>query len=336
MNKQILIITFLFGSLLCTAQELHTPAQILSIMENSDVSYSLEVLEKKIALPNFSESLNAHDSYRVTEGEQMRTFKFASTPELSKLSEEAEAYFQQSNIKEARKTYLKMLDLDSTQYGVMTYIGQTYGIEKNFKKAEEWYKKTIKLNYIDYMAHWFLADVYRVKGELEAAADEITIARILNRNNPRIKKAMDDIYKLNKLKVKDFYFNPQYDLDSSEGKISVKFGKDWLGYAIVKALWRYEPGYAVKMGGSPYLFSTYQEKEALIGVLSVMDKKKQKKYPEFKAMQLALDAKMLNEYILFEILLPYYPHTVYQLSEETIIGIKDYVLAIRGQKKMDN
>jgi len=333
MIKQILFTTLLFGSLYSIAQDLHTPSQILSIMENSDISYSLEILKMKKALPNFSEAINAHDSYRVIDGDQLSTYKFKSTPEVAKLSEEAEAFFQQSNAKEARNTYLKILDLDSTQYGVMTYIGQTFEMEKNLKKAEEWYKKAIKSNYIDYMAHWFLADIYRTKGELNAAADEITVASILNRNNPRIKKAMNDIYKLNKLKIKDWYFNPQYDLDSLEGKISVKFGKDWLGYAIVKALWRYEPGYAAQMGGTPYNFSTFQEKEALIGILAVMNKKTQKKYPEFKSMQSALDAKMLNEYILYEILLPYHPYAAYQLSEETILGIKDYVLAIRGQKK---
>lgn len=216
----------------------------------------------------------------------------------------------------------------------MTYIGQTYEIEGDFDNAIEWYEKTISLNYIDYMAHWFLADAYKMRGELDLAVDEITIAMILNRNNPRIEKSLSDIYKLKKLKTDDWTFNPQIKIDSTGiDEVSISFSPDWLGYAMVKAVWKYEPGYKESMGVTSGSFSTIEEKECFISLMTSFDKKRLKKHPEFKALKLSLDKKMIDEFIFYEIILPEYPFVAYQLTEEFLNEIKDYVKEIRGNKK---
>ena len=281
-------------------QEIHTPAEIYKIMEKSPISYELAALETEIIAPDRTDNLNYNHYYRVKRNDELITYNYEISEEASKYLKKAEEFFNGNKFQDAREMYFKVLELDSTYYEIMTYIGQTYGIEKDFDKAIEWYKNTIRLNYIDYMAHWFLADAYKVKGEIDKAVDEITIAQILNRNNPRINKSLVEIYNIKKINYSNWVFNPQIQIDSiGINKVKIAFNTDWLGYAMVKAVWLYEPNYKENMGVKDGSFSTLQERESFASLMTGFNKKKLKKYPEFKALQLALDKKMITEYRLF-------------------------------------
>ncbi len=338
MNKALLIFGFIILSqTISVGQEMHTQAEILKIMEKSRVTYVLSNLENEILPSDRTDNLNYGQYYRVTNENEILTYKYEINEDAKEYLSKAEQLFQDDKFKMTRDMYLKVLEVDSTYYQVMTYIGQTYGIEGDFNKAIEWYIKTIELNYIDYMAHWFLADAYKSQNKLDKAVDEITIAMILNRNNPRIMKALIDIYALKKLKTSDWVFNPQMQIDSTGvNKVKIIFNMDWFGYALVKAVWLYEPGYKESMGAKESSFSTTEEKECLVSLIATIhtiDKKRLKKYPEFNALQLAFDHKMVNEYIFYEIILLDYPFVAYQLTEEFINDIKDYVIQIRGKQK---
>ncbi|BDD01388.1 hypothetical protein [Persicobacter psychrovividus] len=335
MKKRLLILVILgVGYLNVIGQEIHSPADIFKIMEKSTVTYELNALEKEILPKDRTDNLNHNQYYRVNDGGQISTYKYEIDSNVQTYLTKAEVYFNEKKFSLAREMYLEALIEDSTYFEVMTYIGQTYGIEGDFDKAIEWYNKTIDLNYIDYMAHWFLADAYKTKGELDKAVDEITIAMILNRNNPRIEKSLKNIFELNKLKTKDWTFNPQIEIDSIEvNKVRISFDSDWLGYAMVKALWKYEPGYKKSMGVSEGSFSTIEEKECFVSLMTSFNKKKLKKHSEFKALKLSLDKEMIDEYILYEIVLPEHPFVAYQLPVEFINRIKNYVIEVRGKEK---
>jgi len=278
--------------------------------------------------------LNYNHYYRVNNEGAILTLKYEIDSVVQAYLSVAEEYFQDRKFSLARDLYFEALIVDSTFYQVMTYIGQIYGIEGDFDTAIEWYKRAISLNYIDYMAHWFLADAYRMQGDIDKAVDEITIAMILNRNNPRIKKSLNRIYELKRLKTDDWTFNPQLKIDSiGIDHVRIAFDIDWLGYAMVKAVWKYEPGYKESMGVDKDSFSALEEKESIACLMATFDKKKLKKHPEFKALKLALDKDRIDEFIFYEIVLSEHPFVAYQLSEEFIISIKDYVKAVRGKQK---
>lgn len=331
-----LVVTLLV--LCCTlplfGQTLHTPAEIFEIMDKSSVVYELHPLETQIMPVNRTNNLNVNDSYRVEDASQIWSHEYEIDSVTESYYKQAEAYYHEREFIKAREIYLKALEADSSFYKVMTYIGQTYGIEKDFDTAIAWYKRTIALNYIDYMAHWFLADAYKVKGDLDKALDEITIAMILNRNNPRIEKSLKSIYALKKLDTDDWTFTPQIEIESvGENNVKIAFGEDWLGYAMVKALWNFEPGYKAAMGVEEGAFSTLEEKESLASLMVTFDKKKLKKNPEFKALQMAVETGRIDEFIFYEIVLPEYPFVAYQLPESFINEIKDYVIEVRGKQK---
>ncbi|KAF0200979.1 MAG: hypothetical protein FD170_3011 [Bacteroidetes bacterium] len=335
MKKRLLTLgIFVFGFLSGFGQKLHTPAEIIKIMEESRILYELEILEEEILPEDRTNNLNYNFYYRVIDDSSISTYEYKIDSSAYVYVEKAEKYFQDKKFSLAREMYLAALKEDSSYYKVMTYIGQTYGIEGDFDKAIEWYNKTINLNYIDYMAHWFLADAYKTQGEIDKAVDEITLAMILNRNNARIKNSFNTIYKLKKLNADDWTFNPQMIIDSvGIDKVKISFNENWLGYAMAKAVWRYEPGYKESMGIKDGSFSTTEVRECLLGLMVSFDKKKLKKFPEFKALDMAVEKDLVNEFILYEIILPEHPFVAYQLSEEFLNSIKDYVKEVRGKQK---
>lgn len=330
-NTIVMLVLLVFGLVPLFGQDIHSPAEILEIMEKSPVSYELYPLEQAITPLDRSQNLNANIVYRVVDQGQLMTYTYKPDSLTKSYSEQAEAYFQARDFASARQMYLKALENDPSYYKVMTYVGQMYGIEGDFDQAIAWYQRTIELNYIDYMAHWFLADAYRETGDLDKAVDEITIAQTLNRNNPRIQKSLQEIYALKKLKTADWTFTPQVRIDSlGVNSVRVSFDADWLGYGMVKAVWQYEPNYKASMGVKDGTFSTLEERECFAGLMATFDKKILKAHPEFKALKSAVDQDLVEAFIFYEIVLPEHPYVAYQLPEDFIRTIKDYVRDVRA------
>lgn len=332
--KKLILLFLIFISLPSVSQDLHTPAEILKILEKSGISYEMNILANPIKCIDKSDNLVSHDYYRVITDSSITTFKYKIKPEALPYFEKAEFHFSNKNLDSARIYYEKVLESDPLYYKVMTFIGQMYGSLGNLEKSLEWYKKTIEVNYIDYLAHWLIADIYRMQGDLDNAVNEITIASILNRNNPRLKNLQSEIYKLAKLKTDDWCFNPQVEISSEGNTVKVSFDEAWIGYAMPKAIWRYEPGYKESMGVKENQFSTIEDKECLLNLIIALKNSKAntKKYPDITNLKKAIDKGFITEYILYEILLPEHPFTASQFSEETISKIKDYILTVRHSK----
>lgn len=330
--SSILILTLL--TIVTFTQELHSPAEILKIMEGSNVSYEINMLSTPIPCPDRSNILNSNDVYRVTTDTSILTYSYNLNPEAQTFFELAETHFSNRNLDSARVYYKKVLDVDPSYYKVMTYLGQIEGSMRNLDQAVEWYNKVIANNYIDYMAHWFIADIYKMQDEIDNAVNEITIASILNRNNSRIKTSQSDIYKMAKIKVEDWCFVPQCEISKENDKVKVAFDEYWIGFAMPKALWQFEPGYRQSMGVKEDGYSSLEDRECLLNLMaSLLNAKKNfKKYPELTTLKKAIENDYINEYIFYEIVLPEHPNVAYQLSEDFISRIKDYVLTIRYQQ----
>lgn len=332
--KSILFFALVSISIM-NAQKIHSPAEILQLMADSKVTYAVNTLKEPVECPDYSEELNYHDAYRVVTDSSIFTLKYNINEKAKPLLDKAEEYFEARDLNAALDYYKKTLEADPTQYYIMTYIGQMYGNMMENDEAIIWYKKAIASNYIDYMAHWFLADAYFVAKDYKKAVDEIVIARILNRNNPRIKTAMDRIFEKAKLNTTDWCFNPQVKVTKTgENEVSIEMGEKWTAYAMAKALWSYEPGYKESMGVKPDSYSTLEERECLIAQLVGMENAKTKvnKDLQLKILKKAGETKHLNDYILYEIFLPRSPYSAYLLPEATILSIKDYVLNVRHAK----
>lgn len=316
-------------------QTIHTPAEILKIMSDSKIGYGIEMLKTKVESKDRSQNLNQHNYYRVQTDSAIETRSFKPNEAAIPLFDNAETFFGSGDYDLALKFYNQALEADTSLYYIMTYIGQIYEHKGDFENVKTWYLKAIDHNYIDYMAHWFLADAYFATNDLKNAVDEITIARILNRNNPRIKDSMSRIYKKAKLNTNDWSFTPQMIL-KKESDTSIKIAVDdkWMGYALPKALWLYEPGYKTSMGVREGEYSTLEDKECLVDLLVALANsgKNYKNDPQLSVLKKATDQGYFHEYIMYEVVLPDKPFVAFQLPVASLVKIKDYILKVRSGK----
>jgi len=140
------------------------------------------------------------------------------------------------------------------------------------------------------------------------------------------------ILKKAKRKYNDWYFTPQVELKGTLGKeATISTDSKWLGYGLSKALWEFEPGYRQSMGVDSGEISTTEYKECLYVMLVSMENSKTniKKIPQLRILREAALNKHLNEYIMYEVVLPEHPFVACQLPEESIAEIKDYLLNVR-------
>lgn len=313
-------------------QKLHTPAEIMKIMEDSKLGYEIGTLDKPKMAPDRSKKVNLHNSYLLKTENGFEIRQFNPSMSARKLADQAEERFSVKNYTQARTFYKEALRADSTYYTLYTYIGQTYEEEGLASEAIEWYEKAIDRNPIDYMAHWFLADLYMEQKQVAKAQQHILRAHLLNRNNPRIIASLEEISQANKWRYAAWNFNPQIELQKKdEQSVSVKSDALWMGYALVKSVWAYEPGFKASQGYQPEQpLIEQEEKEALISLHLLADQdKKSKPTPEVKALKLAVEKQMLNEYIFYEIWLPQVPSLAFQLPDEFLDRIGNYVQLVR-------
>jgi len=334
MKKVALLLVLFFAFNRGYSQKIHSNMEIIKIMADSKLVYDIKMLDKPIKVKDNSDKLNYHDCYRVVSDSDLTTNQY-NVNELAKpLFDKAESFFKFQKPDSALFYYKSALDADSSLYFIMTYIGQIYEKRGESDNSIYWYKKSISKNYIDYMAHWFLADNLMEKNDLKNAVDEIIIARILNRNNPRIIESMENIFKKAKKNSMDWYFNPQMEIiKTSEKKISIAMNQKWTSYAMAKALWMFEPGYRDSMGVSTGQYSTLEDRECLIALLEGIENAKIniKNEPQFSILKEAALNGHLDSYILYEIVLPQTPFVAFQLPEKTILEIKDYILNVRNK-----
>jgi tetratricopeptide (TPR) repeat protein len=321
-------------------QSMHTPAEILTMMEKSEISYLLRSTDEEISDFDYT-NLNTNYYFQIeTEaGIDLRLFELSHDDSIT--FSKGERALKTGNLESARDRYFEVLKNNPDFAAIMAYIGQTYDLENEPKKARTWYLKAIDQNYCDYMAHWLYADVERRIGDINIAVKEITTAYVLNRNNPRILESLKGIYKAAKLKFQEWEFEPNYKLipaeDPEKKQVTVVFDEPWMTYALYKAIWAYEPGYRVASTGSESELSLHEEKECLAGML-IMATGKDGKFKGIKAipalgyLHKSLQSDLMTEFILMEIWLRRYPIIAFTQTRETIESLVDYVVKVRGEK----
>ena len=325
MKNKILMLLCVFVTL--PFAEVENPLKkAMDIIKDSKTAYSLKFLEKPIPVPDRSKMINIQ-VYREKTADGYVLKSFEPKGEAKKLFDKAESYFGLHQYAKARDAYTLALQEDPKLYSAITYIGQTYGIEENWDKAELWYKKAIEANYVDFLAHWLLADVYKIKGQKEKALDEISIAKVLNRNNPRLEALRKEIYGLNGLNIKNWTFNPQVRMsrDSVTGNVNIVADSIWSYYAFVQAAWFYEPVYKAK--AKKYSMPQAMYRECLMGFLPFIgDKALVDSVDVLKRLVKVIEADKLDEFVFYDMLLLDYPTASFQLDKKQIEGLKDYLI----------
>jgi hypothetical protein len=237
------------------------------------------------------------------------------------------------------KKIIKLLDKSLKNHPqnaqIYTLLGEAYFQQQNYDKAKIAFEKAISINPIDYIARWQLGEILLLQNQTDSALQIITLAHLYNRNQPRLLLRMRDLYLRYGFSYEHAWnFSPLYQNYRDKGNIIVRAEGIWLTYAMYKAVWEYEPDYLYiksKQAVSDYLF--HQEMEAVLGTYmtySKLEEADKKIYPAIRALETALDNEMLEEYIMYEIVLVEQPSLAYYLTPEFTERLFAYIKAVRS------
>jgi tetratricopeptide (TPR) repeat protein len=330
----------LFGLLLnkANAQQLHAPNEVLDIIQRSKLGYEIGILTTKMPTAKGPILDNSHylaieDSLNV-----IKSFSAIETDEVRKLREQANNALAAArpDYKAARKAFNKILEKFPQHAEILTEIGNTYTLENKHDEAKKQYLKALEINPRDYYARWMLSEILFKEGDTEKAIREITLAHLYNRNMPRLQATMLKMYEANNCKCQDWTFNPQYKLSSTKKNITIDAKDIWMAYAMYKALWAYEPGYKEMMlAGSKTDLGIMEETESVFGLVTTytqQNKIQKVIYPELAALEEALEQSMIEPYALYEVVLVKRPLTALYLEEDYLRKLIKYIATIRCPK----
>ncbi|MFC2100900.1 tetratricopeptide repeat protein [Bacteroidota bacterium] len=333
----LLIILFQFTFLF--SQGIHAPSDLITLLESSEIKYNLDVSDLKVEAVDRTELFSENIFYRLdssgTKVTRIYPYELGVKNEVKDLYNLASDLYKNGETNKARNLCVKILGLAPDYYRVMTLIGQTYLLEGNFDKAQEILENTILINDLDFKSHWYLAEVLLLKGIKKRAVYEITVAKVLNRNHMGVDKALRRIYKKCNVRFKDWSFVPQMKIDKmNDSLVYIHCREDWLGYALCKTLWYFEPGYCESMGVRKDQQSIIEERECLANFMVSVGicKKKYKSDEVICALNKALELNHIAEFIYFEIWLPENPYLVYGLPTAMLERIALYILDVRTSK----
>ena len=337
-----MILSATFGTSILSAQQgkLHEPAEILKIMEESELSYGLEETDEiepaAVETPQLLPGLAS-----VMQNGERVLGNLELSEEAGPAWVQAEKHFVDKEFDQAIAGYREVLALQPDYITAYTMIGDAFVNMKQYDSARFYLRLAIERNYLDYQAHWFLATTENKSGNDKEALREITIAHILNPGHGLLKRTLKLYRKKMDQGWDEWSIAPAYELiEESEDEVRVRFANGWMMYALTKALWAFEPGYAENMGiesEAEMMLSTLPEKEALLLFLleqQVMEAQAKedadiKLNPETvelaERIQAIAEAGMLDLLIYYEILGKNYPKLFSMLNKDSIEHFINYL-----------
>jgi tetratricopeptide (TPR) repeat protein len=300
--------------------KLHTPSEIIKIMEDSKLTY--EIGYDYVAAPLDSPVVLSNQMYLRKKENDYYLEMFSLSDQAKPVYDQAEEAFHNQEFTKALTLYRQVLAVQPEYFHALTLIGDAYFSMSKFDSAKTYFLRSIDLNFADYNAHWFLADTYKRLDNMEEAAREATIAHLLNVNHLNLQKAIRYYREQTNRPWKEWTFDPQYTLSKDGNKVVIKTTPEWMGYALVKAVWAYEPGYAESMlreEKNNLVIVWPEEKEAIVGALLNNDR--------LKHINDIIDKGFFTEFILYEVAAKKHPSLLVLLPREAFMRVAEYVNA---------
>lgn len=301
-------------------QKLHTTAEFLAIADSSEIVYIIEPIPDSMELVRGTLTVLEHPEYEhwLPDDDLPTLTQYQITESSHELLTIAEGASLAGDFESARATYELLLAQQPDFAPAYALIGDTYLSENELDSAIHYCNLGLEKNYLDFRAHWVMAIALWQKGDSAAALNHITKAHLYNRNHEGIHQDLLQLYEMSGQPWCAIDFFPQYAIYGDSLGVHVVYGDGWLGYAIAKAVWSYEPGYAETMlgyalpEGSSLTMNSLEELECLKVACedsSIADKL----LPIF-------DANVCDGFIAYEIFSREYPFTLLNPTDHEIVS----------------
>ncbi len=303
-----------------TKKTLHSPAEIFKIMEQSKLTYSLNLLDSNETVPVESPQVLHNQFYLAKQDDKIVLKEYELKDSVQKMFDQAEEHFHNEEYNKALELYRKVYHDQPDFYYALTMCGDVHFMTNQLDSAVYYFKQAIAKNPIDYTAYWFLGDTFWKKGQLKLALDHVTRAHVLNKYNPRLLERLEFHRDENGRDWQEWSFDPQYTLSKEGNKVTIKMKKEWMGYVFVKALWKYEPGYAEQMLGykpDENSINLLEESEAVLSLVS-------QKHGHERLKKIVKEG-YFEPFFYYEIAAPQNAAALLLLPEEELNKIIEYV-----------
>jgi len=303
--------------------QLHTLSEIFQIMKDSPLLYDYGPVADSIAAKEDSSKrpvLRGKQYVKKVDG-RPTLVEFTVTPEVQQQLDLLNESNQAKNYSLSLGFSRKILELDSTYSYARTLIGDAFYLLEQYDSSIYWLKNSIKHNFADYEAHWFLADALLAKNDTTGAIKELTLAHVLNVNASLLQQSLGEYRKLKGRTFDEWDFRPYAKLEKKADTVFARYGANREGYALVKAVWAYEPGYAERMLGrkpDQVSFRMLEEREA-VRCARESDSALNKRLAKIER------AGYFDEFLLYEIAARRYPEWVPTMPQNLIVRIAEYV-----------
>jgi tetratricopeptide (TPR) repeat protein len=259
---------------------------------------------------------------RVVVDGQRRHVEMPKPPanEVQKAFSHCEETFGKRDFKAAAACFEEVRKLDPSFTPALTNMGDSLYQAKDFARAKECLTKAAEENPADYQVHWFLGDTLWYVGEKERAIEELTIAHLLNVNHPALKEHLVQARRAIGRPWNAWQFRPRFSTDKQGDTVVIRHAPQWKGYALVKAVWKYEPGFAERFGGADYAKLAICMPEEL-GALQALAAEEPAAVPVGEIVKGGFSTEM----IMYELLLPRAPVAMLVLTKQQQMRIVEYL-----------
>jgi len=302
---------------------LHTPAEIFRLMDRSAVIYEIaEMSDSEMTALQSSRTILPPGIFPVVKDNEAKFCINGVGDEADSLYNHAEYLYGEGEYAEARNCYRHVLELQSNFTSALTLIGDCFYSEGNQDSAVFYFREAITANPTDYQARYFLADALWEKGDSAASVETLTAAHILNVHHEDIfSKLKRRRYAMGK-PWKEWSFIPVCKLEPIERGVNISTAPAFLGYALAKALWGYEPGYTEKMVDSTdlteHVLHLLEEKEAVACAFMANDSLK-------TAVLDRIDLKDFTDFVMYEVIAKKNPELMLVLPPEARDKLVEYL-----------
>jgi tetratricopeptide (TPR) repeat protein len=316
-----------------------SPAEILKIIYDSPIVYELQPLENELK-PKQNNGDVLTPIYYVSQTDSgAMVLKYQFSDENMNIYNKATEYFLVKNLDTALIYYKRLIELSPNISTYYDHMGAVLDLQNDTAGERACYQKAITINPFDGLAHGCLANLYYKQTKIDEALQEVVIAIILNRNDSWVVELFEKIFQAAHHKNELWAFNPQISIErTGVNKATVRFDERWVGYALAKAVWEYEPDYQSnikkKFNLTNGLLSFYKEKECLLNEINTLKEVGTdfQNDTQLQVLNTSYTSNMLDAYLLFDVLSPSNPLLVYYQSQVMMDMLKKYIIEVRNPK----
>ena len=329
----VFVLFMMSVSYLISQETVNNPMLISQFMEKSPIMYRFTEFKDTILPPDRTKNLVENKFRRIKDGDEFFTVEYDESIYSDELYKSAQKLFDEKNFSSAGENFKKLFEKYPDFPKALTLQAGCLIAEGKSDDAIDILRDAITDNFIDYEAHVLLSKLYDEMGLLDVALRHILFAHIINRNDVKIHSLKTELFKKKGLNTSAWVFVPQIKYKASKSDVEMIIKEQYQGYAMVEALWKFDTDYRKTKLEPDAPINLNRLQESFIAQSVSLRIPWYMETDEGKTLKSALDNKMVNEFIYYEIILPEYPYESHKLSEERLNKLANYILTARGEIK---